>query len=404
MKFLWIGSFASDEMFNSMPTKSVGQASGFTSQRSLINGLDENLKNTDITLDTLNVQGFPLFPDYPQKNIERVSFSRTGTSKDISIGFVNTRLRRYSTQKKAFLREIKEWAHGKTQEDIHVFLYEPVLARLQAVKALKKLCPKAKCHLIVPDIPELVGSGGKLYRFLKKIRKKITDRYRKYVDDYILYSAKMADYYHIPRDKYIVMEGSIDPKDVSFMQSTPSAEDTPAALMYSGAIVSQRAIPAFLDAFAAYGRRDVALYFSGGGNVDERIHEMAKTDERITHFGFLKTREEVLALQMRSTALLHIRDKNAAASDNCFPSKLFEYMVSGKPVLSVRIGGIPEEYYEYLIEIKSLSPEDVAQAIDRVLAMTPEERTAFGQRARNFILENKNAVKQTQKMLSFALR
>lgn len=353
MKFLWIGSFASDEMFNSMPTKSVGQASGFTSQRSLINGLDENLKDTDSTLDTLNVQGFPLFPVYPQKRIERTLFSRTGTSKDISIGFVNTRLRRYSTQKKALLREIREWAKNKTQEEIHVFLYEPVLVRLQAIKALKKLCPQAKCHLIVPDIPELVGSGGKLYRFLKKIRKKITDHYRKYVDDYILYSAKMADYYRIPQDKYIVMEGSIDPKDINFMQSATSAEDTPAALMYSGAIVTQRAIPAFLDAFAAYERRDVALYFSGGGNVDERIHEMEKTDGRITHFGFLNTREEVLALQMRATALLHIRDKNSAASDNCFPSKLFEYMVSGKPVLSVRIGGIPRSITNILLKSKA---------------------------------------------------
>ena len=70
-------------------------------------------------------------------------------------------------------------------------------------------------------------------------------------------------------------------------------------------------------------------------------------------------------------------------------------------MLSCRIGGIPEEYFKYLVEMKSTSPSDIKEAILSVAKMSEEERAALGKNARDFILTEKNNVAQASKILEF---
>ena len=101
--------------------------------------------------------------------------------------------------------------------------------------------------------------------------------------------------------------------------------------------------------------------------------------------------------------LISTRDPSEPASKYCFPSKLFEYMVSGNPVLSTRIGGIPEEYEPYLIYMEDISVDGIRDAILKVAQMPFEERITFGDAAREFVLQKKNATKQAQKIQAFLL-
>ena len=99
--------------------------------------------------------------------------------------------------------------------------------------------------------------------------------------------------------------------------------------------------------------------------------------------------------------LISPRRPDKAASTYCFPSKLFEYMVSGNPVLSCRLGGIPDEYFDYLVEMRSTAPEDIKDAILRVASMTEQERKALGEGGKTFVLEHKSNVKQAERVLNF---
>jgi len=404
MKILWIGSYVSDEMFNNMPVKSVGQASGFTAQRSIIGGLDDNLKSMGVVMDTINIQGIPPYPKCSQKRCPRQVWSRNGDSLDVCVEFNNTKLFRVLSKEKSLIREVLDWVNkNKDEEAIHVFVYEPVLARLKAISKIKKYSENIKCHLIVPDVPEYVGKGtNKVVKFLKLIRKKLVDRYLKYVDDYIFFADEMAKYYNTPNDNYMVMEGSIDQRDVDFLLENQQTNDD-FILMYSGAICTQRAIPRFLEAFNNYKNDNVKLWFTGGGDCDELVRRYAEKDSRITHYGFLDTREEVLSLESKATALLHIRDKDALSSRFCFPSKLFEYMVSGKPVITVKISGIPDEYYNYLIELEELTYEGLSKVVEKLVSMNGEEMKSFGEKARRFVLKTKTAKNQAKRIIDFAM-
>ena len=76
-------------------------------------------------------------------------------------------------------------------------------------------------------------------------------------------------------------------------------------------------------------------------------------------------------------------------------------MVSGNPVLSCRLAGIPKEYFEYLIEIPSITAEDIAATIMQVAQMNQDARENLGEKGKRFILEHKNNVVQAKKIIDF---
>ena len=99
--------------------------------------------------------------------------------------------------------------------------------------------------------------------------------------------------------------------------------------------------------------------------------------------------------------LINTRNPEDEYTKYSFPSKTFEYIVSGTPFLTTRIAGIPEEYYKYLYVINDYSVASVKQKIEEVLAKPQSELDDFGQQARQFVLENKNSEIQAKKIIQY---
>ena len=74
-------------------------------------------------------------------------------------------------------------------------------------------------------------------------------------------------------------------------------------------------------------------------------------------------------------------------------------MVSGTPVLSTRLPGIPEEYFEYIYALDDESADGVAEAITAILRSPVEERTTKGQAARRYVIDHKNKYIQSGRVL-----
>ena len=131
--------------------------------------------------------------------------------------------------------------------------------------------------------------------------------------------------------------------------------------------------------------------------------DLCVTDKnnKIKFYGFLSSRDELRELQEKATMLINMRDPKEEASKFCFPSKLFEYMLTGKPVLSLKLMGIPQEYFQYLINVDSTGAKDIAKAIERVANENDKCRVEFGMKAREFIVEKKNNISQAEKIYQF---
>lgn len=393
--YLWIGNCADDYLKNRIISNGGKIMSSCVSQDSLLNGIE----STGIICDTLNSVRVNYYPDYKELKINRYSWSRKENSTDVSIGYLNFKYISHMLKKASMVKEAKRWAKAHKGTIPTVFVYSMVGAFTAAAVAVKKIIPETKIVLIVPDLPQYMDFN---MSFVKKVLKQMDwhnmQKEIKKIDKFILYSKHMAQFLQLPENSWTVMEGSYDS---SLIIDEAVEKNDKISVMYSGVVDLRYGIPELLDAMDLLDER-FELWITGGGNAEELIQQRAEKDKRIKFFGFLPSRKDLLVKQKQATMLISTRRPDEPASKYCFPSKLFEYMVSGNPVLSCRIGGIPDEYFDYLIEMESTSPQDIASAIKRVAEMTQQQQTELGQKGKNFVLDNKNNIKQAEIILKFA--
>lgn len=397
---LWLGSFQSDEIFRNMLARNIGQASGFTSQKGLIKGLDSILDDQCI-LDTIGVISYPAYPKYPLKKAEPKEWSRTGKSKDINIGYMTLKYITYLSRQNSLTKEVKTWAKERAgSEENIVIVYEPSVAKMKSATYLKQK-HNASIFVVIPDIPKLVDLGAsRIIKLGKKLSEKKQMKLFEQVDGFILYSSHMAEYYGFSDDRWMLMEGVFDPEEAEIATNVKK-DDKCIKLMYCGALDEYRGIPQLLDAFAQLQGGSYELWLTGAGRSENLIRERQRNDPRIKYFGYLDSRKEVLELEQQADILIHTRDLKSPAAPYCFPSKLFEYLVTGKSVLSVDIPGIPKEYFKYMIKIEDLTVEKIREAIHIAVSMDDEQRKKIGEAGKTFVLDKKNSTVQAQRMIDF---
>ncbi len=395
MKCLWIGVCLSDEQREFIINGGGKILSANVSQDALLAGLEQN----GLCFDSINGYRLPYYPAFPHKVIPEFKWSRNGTSSDVSVGYKNAKYLSHMYKTKSLVREARVWAAANKDEDVTVLIYSMHSPFMACASEIKKIIPNAKINLIVPDLPQFMDLHmSRVKKLLKALDWRKIRKYMKSVDKYILYSKHMAEFLKLRDGTWTVMEGSFDASLV--VEEAPEKAKDKLPIMYSGVLDTRYGIPELLEAFSMLDER-FELWFTGTGNAVNLINEQAKKDTRIHNLGFLPSRRDLLLKQKQAAMLISTRRPDEPASDYCFPSKLFEYMISGNPVLSCRIGGIPDEYFNYLVEMKSTSPSDIKDAILSVAEMSEEERAALGKNARDFILTEKNNVAQARKILEF---
>ena len=99
--------------------------------------------------------------------------------------------------------------------------------------------------------------------------------------------------------------------------------------------------------------------------------------------------------------LVNPRPTDEEYTNYSFPSKTLEYMSSGTYTLSTRLGGVPEEYFAHLGVIEDYTSSGIRDTIITALAKGRKELHKLGMEAKSFVLENKNNVKQGEKIIHF---
>ena len=106
---------------------------------------------------------------------------------------------------------------------------------------------------------------------------------------------------------------------------------------------------------------------------------------------------------MNADLLLMLRDPCLEYTRYSFPSKLFEFMASGTPVLVSKLDGITDEYYNYLFVVEKFNVSEIANCLNHIFKMPHNELKAFGEKAQEFIKQHKTAKVQVKKILDFVV-
>jgi len=395
MKYLWIGVGNSQEGRAHIIKKGGKLLSAEVSNDALLAGLDA----CGIYADTINSCRVPPYPEYKEKKVSSFRWEYENGATGVSVGYLNYKYINRLFKKKAVVKEARSWAKANKGEDVTVFVYQMHTPFMAAATAVKKIIPSAKIVLITTDLPQYMDMN---MSFVKKVLKKIDwstiRKNMRYVDKYVLYSKEMASFLDLKDDSYITMEGSYDIAQV--YDINVDKDEKKISIMYSGALDTKYGIAELLNAMDMLDD-NYELWLTGGGNAVPLIEEKAKEDPRIKYYGYIPSRMELLKKQKEATMLINIRDPKEPASKYCFPSKIFEYMVSGNPVLSTVIDGIPKEYFDYIIPLPDMEPITLCERIKEVSEMDKDERKAYGEKAKDFVLTKKNNVAQMKMVLDF---
>ncbi|MCM3735373.1 glycosyltransferase [Bacillus cytotoxicus] len=215
-------------------------------------------------------------------------------------------------------------------------------------------------------------------------------------DGYILFTEPMKERVNSANKPYMVMEGIFN-NDLD-LSEVPKSK----AIMYAGTLAFEYGIKNILDAFEQIEDNELELWLFGDGDMREYIENLSIKDTRVKYFGF-KPRAEVFEYEKKAAILINARNPEDEYTMYSFPSKTFEYMVSGTPFLTTRLKGIPEDYDKYIYSINNSDINSIKQAIEEILSSPAEKVNRLTEGARMFILENKNSTVQAKKVLDFLI-
>ena len=98
------------------------------------------------------------------------------------------------------------------------------------------------------------------------------------------------------------------------------------------------------------------------------------------------------------------KESDTPTAQVTFPSKIFEYMMSGRPVMSTRLNGFSEDYEKLIFWLEDGSPEALAKKIDEIDALTNDRLQEVADNARNYLLKNKTWKLNAQKVHDFLVK
>lgn len=295
---------------------------------------------------------------------------------------------------------LQKWIDESPEDQHVVIIYSLYLPYLKAIQKIKKRNKAMRGFVIVPDLP---GKYGILPS--NPIRAQVAARlgYRalklaESLDGYVVLTEKMTHPLRIFDKPYVVVEGICNQRQAS-IPSIPgmSANDEKHSILYAGTLHRQFGIITLLEAFNGL-KSDTELWICGAGDCEAEVRAAAEKDKRIRFFGYISS-DEVDKLRSQATVLVNPRPNEGEYTKYSFPSKTMGYMASGKLVVMNKLAGIPNEYDEYLLYPRDNSAEALANTLEEALAMSCEDRRMMGEKARKFVLGNKNAVVQARRIL-----
>jgi glycosyltransferase involved in cell wall biosynthesis len=358
-----------------------------------INVLKELSKYKNVKIDSVTVYPVAAYPRgkiYIKK--ERIYLFPNFYS--IKISFLNLPIMKQLFQIISVYLQGRVLTKKKKNSILLTFNMFPVMG-IPAVLLKKRY--GCKVVSILADLPiDDTINRKKIGSFFRMIFDLLTKYCIKKCDKLIVLNENAIKEY-APNIDYIVVEGGIDEEDITKLETF---EKKKKIILYSGALAQYSGILNLIKAMKYVTEVEAVLHIYGGGQLVEHIKEITDELSNVTYCGKVDN-ERMKVLQQEAYILVNPRPITDAISKVTFPSKIFEYMLSGSVVLTTRLNGFTPEYENKLFFVDSNEPKILGEKINEILKIPYEELKVFGLRTRNFVIQNKRWDRQCSKIVKF---
>lgn len=365
-------------------------------QWGIVNGITNNENVHVRILNSMYIGSFP--KRYRKLIIPTFPFCHKDGADDLNVGFVNLTGYKVISRYVGVRRKIKKWINQLEGKSGVIIAYAMTSPFVEILNYVKKHYPHIKCCLVVPDLPEYMNASryqSRSYHIRKSIQCNHFRRMLKPVDGYIFLTDAMKDWFNW-NVKYCVVEGiSLRTKADLMPQSVTKKKN----ILYAGMIEAKYGVVELVQAFHNIDAEDWQLHLYGGGSSLGEIKTIAQDDTRIVIHGMVPN-SEVLKAQSESEILVNPRNDNNEFTKYSFPSKVIEYLGSGTPMIGYILPGMPKEYYDKFYVVPK-EENGLEKCMKEVMNLSSEERKEKGREALEFVVHEKNAVTQGNKIVDF---
>jgi hypothetical protein len=238
---------------------------------------------------------------------------------------------------------------------------------------------------IFTDIPEILN-GRKRSNFMAWFVRRLSGG--------VFLSPNMITYYRFKKPFYY-LDGMVE-KEKNFVRGIlPSPLSI---ILYSGNLNEQYGIALLVKAFLSANLNDYELHIYGGGDYQDTLRKLSNKHPSLKYFG-VQSLPIILEAQAKAKFLINPRPLDSHYLHYSFPSKLYEYIGSGRPLITTKIPNIPIEIKNYLEYFTHDTIESFKETLMKVTQSNYEVFLKRAKLAKDFIDEHKNHLKQTRSVM-----
>ena len=256
---------------------------------------------------------------------------------------------------------------------------------------------------IMTDMPGLMVSRSsekakeKQAGFISRVNKSYLSSFTHYV----FLTEQMNAVVNTKQRPYIVMEGLVD---VDMPAPEPSEKEIKRVILYAGGLHERYGLKMLIEGFLKADVDNTELWLYGDGSFAKDLPKYMERDPRIRYYG-VRPNREIVEAESRAALLVNPRPTHEEFTQYSFPSKNMEYMVSGTPLLTTVLPGMPKEYYPYVYLFDhGESADGYCTALLKVLTLSDEELRSKGRQAREWVLKYKNNISQSRRIVDLLER
>lgn len=245
-----------------------------------------------------------------------------------------------------------------------------------------------KYVISITDDPILCGCGKAYYTTSNYLIRKS--------DAYIFITEAMREKYHVGDKNSIVIEGLVDINENE--ESKAKSDYNKFLVMYTGSIYEKYGIGNLVKGFLDADIYDSELHIYGDGDYRDALLDICKKHKNVVYYGTVLS-SKIVEIQKNASLLVNPRPIEDEYTKYSFPSKNMEYMVSGTPVLTTDLPGMPKEYKDYVFIMEDYSHEGIKNKLIEISNMDKKELYEVGIKAREFVLTKKNNTVQASRIV-----
>jgi len=208
--------------------------------------------------------------------------------------------------------------------------------------------------------------------------------------------AQLEEWSIVGDDPQIVprVDALIDPPQVN--QDTNKKK----TIVYTGAIYSRYNLDKVIAAADLLGGEKYEVVLYGRGPDLDIIKERCASSKAARYGGFV-TGDELRRVQRGADVLLAVLSADDRLARYTFPSKLFEYMAAGNPVVTSDLPSLPESLRRQVQVAAAITPEGIRDAIVAACGLDHRERELHRAACREYLEQNATWDRHAERLAEF---